>query len=671
MQFLFPAFLIAAASIIIPILIHLFYFRKYKKIYFSNISLLRKVQETTSSRRKLREILILLARCFAVIFLVFAFAQPFFENSGKEKKGTGNNIIYIDNSFSMLLPGENNTLLDEAKQKALDIVHSIGSDQKVKIISNTANPGQKQWLSPKESEAEINTIESVPFSQKLSNLYKYVTTDFEKVKSTNNNFYLISDFQKNSTDLSNFNDSSVQVYILPLIPAQVSNLYIDTCYFIEPIQKAGAESKLVFKIINNGTKSAATKPILKINNNAKPIRSINIGAGKTLIDTIPVQVNKPGWMNAELSISDAPIQFDDNFFMSWFVPEKNNILVINDNSYNRLLDLALDASGLFSVNNFEYSRLSNISFNANDLIILNEIKNPSQTFIQKLNDYLQRGGNIFIFPSATGADIKSYSDAFQLHIDSHPSVANRTGGSINQFDPTFANVFSSNSHNLKLPATSLNYILNTKNSRGAIPLISYRDGSTFMARYSRNSGNIYLCAAPIDPKYNDLLQNGEILVPMLFKSAFAVRKVNSLSFIIGRNEAFQVAYKANEQDAILKFTGPQTYVPEQINRNGNAIINTGRETILAGVYSLVSRTGTLIGKYAFNYDRAESKLQYLSSDDYQNWVSPHVSLLDKKKQDSLAQVVTYNETGGELWKYCLIAALFFLLTEILLIRFLK
>ncbi|MCC6723197.1 MAG: BatA domain-containing protein, partial [Saprospiraceae bacterium] len=35
MQFLYPGFLFALAALAIPIIIHLFYFRRFKKVYFT------------------------------------------------------------------------------------------------------------------------------------------------------------------------------------------------------------------------------------------------------------------------------------------------------------------------------------------------------------------------------------------------------------------------------------------------------------------------------------------------------------------------------------------------------------------------------------------------------------------------------------------------------------
>ena len=77
MKFAYPEFLYALFAIAIPIIIHLFNFRKFKKIYFSNVEFLKEVQQETQAKSKLKHLLILLSRILAIVFLVFAFAQPF------------------------------------------------------------------------------------------------------------------------------------------------------------------------------------------------------------------------------------------------------------------------------------------------------------------------------------------------------------------------------------------------------------------------------------------------------------------------------------------------------------------------------------------------------------------------------------------------------------------
>src|SRR5690606_30777897 len=103
MSFVYPAFLFAAALVAIPIIVHLFNFRRYKTVYFTNVRFLKEVKEETTSRSKLKHLLVLIARCLAVLFLVFAFAQPFIPVNKTDQPKDGNRgiSIYIDNSFSM------------------------------------------------------------------------------------------------------------------------------------------------------------------------------------------------------------------------------------------------------------------------------------------------------------------------------------------------------------------------------------------------------------------------------------------------------------------------------------------------------------------------------------------------------------------------------------------
>src|SRR5579859_2003990 len=72
MHFLFPAFLFALAALAIPVIIHLFNFRRYQKVYFSNVQFLKEIQEQQSSLKNLKERLILASRMLALAFLILA-----------------------------------------------------------------------------------------------------------------------------------------------------------------------------------------------------------------------------------------------------------------------------------------------------------------------------------------------------------------------------------------------------------------------------------------------------------------------------------------------------------------------------------------------------------------------------------------------------------------------
>ena len=92
MEFLYSTFLYALALVAVPIIIHLFNFRKFKTVYFSNVKFLKSVKEKTKSQSQLKHLLILLSRILMIAFIVFAFAQPYlkseeYDEEIKEKFG--------------------------------------------------------------------------------------------------------------------------------------------------------------------------------------------------------------------------------------------------------------------------------------------------------------------------------------------------------------------------------------------------------------------------------------------------------------------------------------------------------------------------------------------------------------------------------------------------------
>src|ERR1700754_1527163 len=102
MNFLFPGFLFALLAIAVPILIHLFNFRRFKKVYFSNVKFLKEIELQTSSKQKLKNLLILASRILAILFLVMAFAKPFIPIADQPAAFQRQVVsIFIDISYSM------------------------------------------------------------------------------------------------------------------------------------------------------------------------------------------------------------------------------------------------------------------------------------------------------------------------------------------------------------------------------------------------------------------------------------------------------------------------------------------------------------------------------------------------------------------------------------------
>jgi hypothetical protein len=124
MRFVYPEFLWAFAALSIPVIIHLFNFRRYKTLYFSSLQFLKFVDQQTRSTQKLKHYLVLALRLLALSSLILAFAQPYIPVENTNSSGGKPVIaIYIDNSFSMTAKGTEGELISEARELARKIIN--------------------------------------------------------------------------------------------------------------------------------------------------------------------------------------------------------------------------------------------------------------------------------------------------------------------------------------------------------------------------------------------------------------------------------------------------------------------------------------------------------------------------------------------------------------------
>jgi len=123
-SFLSPLFLAGAAAAAIPVLLHLLKREPEQRVRFSAVRLLRNAPVEHTSRRHLRELLLLALRIAALLLLAFAFARPFF-TSGAAQSGSGVTVIALDASMSMSAPGQ----FDRANQLARQAIDRAGNDQ--------------------------------------------------------------------------------------------------------------------------------------------------------------------------------------------------------------------------------------------------------------------------------------------------------------------------------------------------------------------------------------------------------------------------------------------------------------------------------------------------------------------------------------------------------------
>lgn len=128
MNFLYPAFLIGAALVAVPIVLHLLRRDAAPPVPFTAVRLLRTSPIERSRRRRLRDLLLLAARVTALLLLAAAFARPYF---GRDTSSGSIRIVAIDRSFSMGAPGHFARALDLARAS----IDEAGVGERVAVIA--------------------------------------------------------------------------------------------------------------------------------------------------------------------------------------------------------------------------------------------------------------------------------------------------------------------------------------------------------------------------------------------------------------------------------------------------------------------------------------------------------------------------------------------------------
>ena len=125
MSFTNPLMLIGLAAILVPIIIHLFNFRRYKTVRFSNVQMLEDIQKKTKRASQVQQLIVLMLRVLGIACLVLAAAQPFLRGNDKNAKSGNVVSLFVDNSYSMETESQNGSRLYDAIDAAKNIVQTF------------------------------------------------------------------------------------------------------------------------------------------------------------------------------------------------------------------------------------------------------------------------------------------------------------------------------------------------------------------------------------------------------------------------------------------------------------------------------------------------------------------------------------------------------------------
>jgi hypothetical protein len=686
MKFVYPAFLFALFAIAIPIIIHLFNFRKFKKVYFTNVRFLKEVKQETQSRSRLRHLLVLLSRIFAITALVFAFAQPYIpaENS---KLVTGDKAvsIYIDNSFSMEALTTGGTLLDESRKRAKEIVAAYKATDRFQLLTNDFE-GRHQRLVNKEEFLEL--LDEVKISPAVRSLPEVISRQNDVLNNSNakaKRSYLLSDFQQSLADIERIkNDTSIAVSLIPVIAKEKKNVYIDSVWFTSPVRQLNQTEQLHVRVRNISSEDKENNPIkLFINGKQRTPASYNVEANSASEMVLSFASKETGIQQGMVEIIDYPVTFDDRFYFSFEVAKSIPVLAINPSqggaaaeSGHPSINNLFGNDSLFTLQNASENKLDYSTLSQNRLIILNELKTISSGLAQELKRFVKGGGSVAVFPAAD-IDLNSYREFLgQLGVNHYEKLdtADTKVDRINYQHEIFTNVFEKKTDNVDLPHVNAHYPITKASRSNEEYLLRMRNGNSYLSSYRYEKGKIYLSAVPLAVEFSNLTKHA-VPVLALYNMAIYSQPVRPLFYTIGRDNVVNAGTRAAGGENVFHIRGENNFdvIPEHKVTETGLDIFVHNQVAQAGNY-LLSQSNEAITGLAFNYDRKESDLETLTPADLQSRLDEggfDNFILIEPGHKELTSTLAEIDQGKKLWKLCIILALALLGAEVLLLRLWK
>ncbi|MFI5158922.1 MAG: BatA domain-containing protein [Sphingobacteriales bacterium] len=672
MHFLYPAFLFALGSLAIPILIHLFNFRKYQKVYFSNVQFLKQINEQQSSRRNLKERLILAARLLALTFLVLAFARPYINNGHPINANTQQAVsIFVDNSYSMQTLNSEGSLLDQAKQKAKEIASAYGINDHFQLLTQDFEGKHQRLLSRDEFADAVDGIKISPQSRNLQQIINRQQSLLSMQVNAVKSIYVISDFQKNLLPLQSLKtDTGIHINFIQLKASKLPNVAVDSVWLLNAIHRPGENEKLVVRLHNYADAKADKIPLkVLINKEQKALGSYTLNPRSTQNDTLSFSGLQAGWQQGKVTLQDNPVTFDNDFYFSFNVKQQMPVLLVDDGTPNPYLKAVFAADKFFDVKNVPAGNVDYAGLSRYPLIVLSDIRSISTGLAQQLKSYVVKSGSLVVFPSAD-ADITSYRILLQSMNAPYPdkleTTATKVSG-INLQSQVFKNIFDRYPQNPDLPVVIKYYQLTS--SGNSQNLISLPGNVPFLTESPSRKGKVYVSAVALNDDFSNL-QRHALFLPIMFRIALLSGHDQPLFYTIGQNEAIEVPPIQTTEKQLLKLNKDSiSIIPDVRRQEGRMLLYLSDEVQQVGNYNLKKQDST-VAILAFNNSRSESDLTYITSAELTKILPKSGSVLQASTA-SLKNAVTDINIGLQLWKLCIILALIFLATEILLVRYYK
>lgn len=666
--------LIGLAAVLVPIIIHLFNFRRYKTIYFSNVQMLEEIQKKTKRASQIQQLIVLALRVLGIACLVLACAQPFLHGSNKNTKKGNVVALFVDNSYSMETESKNGSRLYDAVDAAKNIVQSFDFSDDF-VLTTQDFTGEESHLLNKDQVLDmLDRIAVSPNSHSFKEIHAFENHTLQQSNKANVIHYYISDFQKNNFDISLLrNDSSAHIGLIPTPAEQLSNVAVDSCWFLTPVFRLGNTITLVARIHNYGSEEVQKVPVkLHVNEKQKAIAAIDIAAGAYADCHLTYRIDEGGTNCGKVSIEDAPITFDDDLYFTYDVSENSTVTVIYDREPNRFLAALYGKDSVFTYQPMGYQQVNYTQLRQSAVVVLNEVPTISSGLADELTKFVKAGGTLLVFPAAK-ADNSVNNLLRSLNAGTYGNLVKSTlkCKSVNRESLYFKGALETEDARIDMPQTLQHFAI-AGGSNGSEVIMTLEDGAPLLVSYPAESGKVILSAVAMNDDYGNAHRHALFFVP-LHNIGIMNAAQQKLYNVIGVDQMQRVMLPSDGSDEAVVLRarkGGGEFIPEQRRLGNETALYFHNQAKTSDWYDIV-RGGQVLGTLAFNLSRRESDLACYDEDELQKMskdLGDNAAVISADTKN-IAKSVSDRLNGKPLWPWFIILSLLCFLTEIALLRF--
>ena len=688
MSFLYPNILWCLFALAIPIIIHLFNFRRHKIVYFSNTATLKTIEQENAKTKKLKYIIALIMRMLFIAGLVFAFAYPY-NPEQKLKTDDADNLVavYIDNSMSMHSQSSEISLIEDARTSARALVSNISPSQRFVLLTNSRQLDNEYPMNQDEMLMSIDAMQTEASPLTFNNLYENLQMIMKHNGFKSASLFMYSDFQENMMNMEGvMADSAIQIVAMPLASDYQQNIYIDTVWLSSPILQKDLANEINVRIVNESEKDINGLPVnFEIDGKSVAFNTIDIPANGKNDIAMQFLINDDNHglisgrdaihrvsSTATVSINDYPITFDDTYN---FVLNVRPIIKIVELSVETRHGTSLQSESpiatlfsndsLFNYHAADPRRIDQQYLTDCQMVIVDGDANLNETMWQTIIDFAKDGGSVVVFPS----EVSEYSGVSEFSDDTI-SISN-----ISSNHEFFNDIFINIPANADLPKVYKHVQIDKKRFSNTLTLISLQDGTSFFTLSKIGDGSIFSFASQLGKDWTNFTDNS-LFVPIMYKIAMLGGQMGRLSYTLGIDKDVTIndLTAFSEGDIRIRdFNNNFEMIPMVEMRNNRALIRLYDELPGAGFYT-INKGDEIVETTAWNDNRKESKMKFLDREEVDKLLKDNgLNVLAVMKADEIhsADMMKTMVRRSMLWKSFILLSLITMLIEILILRFWK